>query len=75
MKALLFIFMSCYVYSDGMEVFFKNPRNIGMKQKILDFLPEENMNAVSRCFVLYFDYPGCYAYALFAVKSLMWACI
>ena len=24
---------------------------------------------------LYFDYPGCYAYALFALKSLMWACI
>ena len=21
----------------------------------------------------YFDYPGCYAYTLFAVKSLMWA--
>ena len=26
-------------------------------------------------FSLYFDYPGCYAYALFAVKSLIWACI
>ena len=43
----MLIWVSCFVYSNGMEVFSKHPRNIEMKRELLDVLPEENMNAVS----------------------------
>ena len=47
MKVLLFICVSCLVYSNGMNIFFKHSRNTAMKRNRLDMLPEENMNAVS----------------------------